>query len=108
MRVLKGVTYEETVRALDDRFGDKCLAAGCRNQLETWTQIIGGSLQEFATTVKELTHHAFPALHMDHVHRGPCRAFGNDIRDQGINSSYFWETRKRLMRPSGRPLSWKL
>jgi hypothetical protein len=35
-------------------------------------------LQEFAASF------AFPTLHEDHVCRRPGKAFGNDIRDQGV------------------------
>jgi hypothetical protein len=45
------------------------------------------SLQEFSTTVKQLTHCAFPALHEDHVLRGACKVFGKGMSDKGIKSS---------------------
>jgi hypothetical protein len=41
-------------------------------------------LQESATTIEQLTHHAFPALHEDHILKGPGKSFGDGIRDRGI------------------------
>jgi hypothetical protein len=34
----KGGTYEETIRALEDRFGEQHLVIGYHNQLKIWTQ----------------------------------------------------------------------
>jgi hypothetical protein len=82
--VAKGTTHEETIRAIEDQFGDQKLAAGCCNQPRTRTQDNGESLQEFDSAIEQLTRCAFPALHEDHVHRGPGKAFSSSIRDQGI------------------------
>jgi hypothetical protein len=49
--------YEETVRALEDQAGDQHLAVWYRNQLITWIQDNGERLQEFATNIKQVTHH---------------------------------------------------
>jgi hypothetical protein len=72
--------YVKTVEGLEDRFGDQHLVTAYSTQLKTRNQIVGESLQQFATTIKLLTHPAFPALHENYVHRGPGKAFGNGIR----------------------------
>lgn len=82
----KVVTHEEAVRALD-QFWDWQLVTCYHNQLRTQTQDSGEALQEFATTIKLWTHHAFPTPNEGHVHRGPRK------------------TRRHLMRPPGRPYS---
>jgi hypothetical protein len=61
------VTYKETIGALEDQFWDHQLDTGYRNQLKTQTQDEGQPLQEFATTIEQLTHCAFPALQEDHI-----------------------------------------
>jgi hypothetical protein len=40
----KGATYEETLQALDDRFGEEHLAAAYRSQLKVRTQNVGEPL----------------------------------------------------------------
>jgi hypothetical protein len=59
--VSKGATYMETTGPTEGRFGDQLLAVGSSNQLKTWPQHNGESLKKFATAIKQLTHHAFPA-----------------------------------------------
>jgi hypothetical protein len=49
--VRKKVMYEETVEALEDRFGDYHLDTAYRSQLKTRNQRVRDSLQEFATTI---------------------------------------------------------
>jgi hypothetical protein len=61
-RVPKGQTYEETLEALEDRFGDQYLAAIYHSQLKTRTQGVRVSMQECATAVEQLDHYAYPAL----------------------------------------------
>jgi hypothetical protein len=41
----KEVTHKVTIGATQHQFEDQHLAAGCHDQLETWTQILGESLQ---------------------------------------------------------------
>jgi hypothetical protein len=71
---------------------------------ENVTQIIGGSLHEFISTIKQLTYHAFPALHKDHVHRGSCRAFDSGIRDQYIKQQLLLGDEKTLDESLGQNL----
>jgi hypothetical protein len=78
--VLKGATYEETIGATKDRFGDQHLAAGYRDHLKTGTQIFGEPLQGFSTTIEQVTPSAFPSPH-DHIHREPGKAFVEGLRD---------------------------
>jgi hypothetical protein len=83
----KAAMYKETIRANEDWFGDQYLLLGYPNQLKTWTQDNGEPMQEFGTAIEQLTSFAFPTLHEDHVCRRPGKAFGNDIRDQGIKEA---------------------
>jgi hypothetical protein len=94
--VPKGVMYEENIGATEDRFGNQQLAVGCHSQLKIWIQDDGGSLRKFATTIEQLLHHAFPALHKDHIHTGPGRASINGIRDQGIKQQLLLGGKKTL------------
>lgn len=55
------------------------MAVGYFSTLKAWPQDSGQSLQEFATAIEQLTHCAFPALHEDHFHRGPGRAFSDGM-----------------------------
>jgi hypothetical protein len=41
-------------------------------------------LQEFAITMKQVTHCNSPALHKNNIHRGPGKAFSNGTRDRSI------------------------
>jgi hypothetical protein len=68
--VMKGATYEETLEALEDCFRDQNLAAAYRSQLNMRTQGVRESLLEFATAVKQLAYHTYPALPKDHIRRG--------------------------------------
>jgi hypothetical protein len=51
-RVLKEVY--ETIKAIEDSFGDQHLVRAYHNQLMTRNQCSGESLQEFATAVKQV------------------------------------------------------
>jgi hypothetical protein len=37
-----------------------------------------------ATGIEQVAHHAFPALHKDHVRRRARKSFGNGMRHRGI------------------------
>jgi hypothetical protein len=76
--VPKGATYEETLEALEDRFGEEHLSAAYGSQLKTKAQDVGEFLQEFATAVEQLAYSAYRALPEDHVRRdtGKTFAFG--------------------------------
>jgi hypothetical protein len=63
----KNVTYEETLQALQDRFGDQHFAALFRSQLKTRIQRAGESLQGFAIAVEQLAHRAYPNLPYEHI-----------------------------------------
>jgi hypothetical protein len=58
----------ETIVALQDRYGNWCLAAGCRQQLKKWAQGDGGSRQKLAAARVQLTHCAIPAPRKGHGH----------------------------------------
>jgi hypothetical protein len=67
--VLKGVTYEETLEALEDRIWDQHMAAAYGSWLKSRTQGVGESLQIFATAVEWLAHCAYTAVPEDHIRR---------------------------------------
>jgi hypothetical protein len=48
------------------------------------------------TAVEQFTHRAFPALHENHVCRGPVNAFGNRKRDRGIKQQLFLGGKRTL------------
>jgi hypothetical protein len=60
--VPKGATCEETLKALEESFGDQHLAAAYCSQLKTRTQGVRESLQEFVTAIEQHAHHPYPAL----------------------------------------------
>jgi hypothetical protein len=82
--VLHGIqtnaTYEETLQALEERFGDQQFAAAYRCQL-TRTQKAGESLQDFVTVTEELAHRAYPTLLENHIWREAGKAFAHGVQD---------------------------
>jgi hypothetical protein len=68
------VTYEETLGALQDIFGDQHLAASYRSQLKSRTQGVGESLQKFATAIE----------HLAHIRREAGKAFADEVEDSAI------------------------
>jgi hypothetical protein len=79
--VPKGVTYEQTLKALEDLFRDQHLAAAYCSQVKMRTQRIGESVQEFATAVEQLAHRSCPALPKDHVMREAGKVFIDGVED---------------------------
>jgi hypothetical protein len=85
--ILKSANYEESLQALEGRFGDQHFAAAFRSQPKTRTQKAGESLQNFDTAVAQLTHCAYPTLPEDHIRREAGKAFADGVEDQDINIS---------------------
>jgi hypothetical protein len=77
-------TYEQTLRTLEDRFGDQRFSVAYRCQLTSRTQKAGESLQDFATAIEQLAHRAYPTLPEDHVRREAGRAFTYGVKDPDI------------------------
>ncbi|XP_033609725.1 uncharacterized protein LOC117282787 [Cryptotermes secundus] len=77
-------TYEETLQALEDRFGDQHFAAAYHCQLRTRTQKPTESLQDFATAIELLALRAYPNLPANHIGREAGKAFVYGIRDADI------------------------
>jgi hypothetical protein len=77
-------TYEKTLQALEDRFGDQNFSAAYRCQLTSRTQKAGESLQDFATAIEQLAHRAYPTLPEDHIRREAGRAFAYGVKDPDI------------------------
>jgi hypothetical protein len=46
--------------------------------------------------MKQVTHCNYPALHKNHIHRGPGKAFSNGIRDRSIKQQLFLGGKKAL------------
>jgi hypothetical protein len=80
----KGATYEETLEALEDRFGDQHLAPAYRNQLKTRTQRVGESLQGFSTAIEQLAHRDYPALPEDHIRGEAGKTFADGVEDPDV------------------------
>jgi hypothetical protein len=76
--------HEEKIQATEDRFGDRHLAVVWCGQLKTWTQDNGEPLQEVATAIEQMTHHAIPALPKNRGHGGLGGASGNGMMDRGM------------------------
>lgn len=83
--VLHGIptntTYEETLQALEDRFGDQHIAAAYHYQLTTRTQKAGESLQDFAIAIEQISHRAYPTLPEDHIRREAGKFFAYEVKD---------------------------
>jgi hypothetical protein len=62
----EGATVE-TIRALQDQYGDWHLTVGRRRQLKKWTQADGRSWKKLAATHRWMTCHSIPAWHKGHV-----------------------------------------
>jgi hypothetical protein len=77
-------TYENTLQALEDRFGDQQFAAAYRCQLTTRIQNPREPLQDFATAIEMLAHRAYPNLPADYVAREAGKALTYGIRDADI------------------------
>jgi hypothetical protein len=80
----KGATYEETLKALDDCFGDQHIAAAYCSQLKARTRKARKSLQEVATAIEQLAHHGYPTLPEDHIRREAGKAFMDTVEDPDI------------------------
>jgi hypothetical protein len=83
--VLPGIpantTYENTLQALEDRFGDQHFAAAYRCQLTTRIQKAGESLQDFATAIELLAQRAHSTLFEDHMGREAWKVFAFGVQD---------------------------
>jgi hypothetical protein len=86
--VLHGIptsaTYEETLQALEDRFGDQHFPAAYRSRLKARTQKAGESLREFATAIEQLAYRAYPTLPEEHTRREAGCAFVDGVEDTDI------------------------
>jgi hypothetical protein len=84
--VLPGIptntTYENTLQALEDPFGDQHFAAVYRCQLTT--QKAGESLQDFVTASELLANRAYPTLPEEHIGREAGKAFAYGVQDPDI------------------------
>jgi hypothetical protein len=75
----------EATGALEDRFEDQRLAAGCRRQLRKRTRgNDGGSRRKFEATRGRLTRSAVPAPRKSHGLKETGKTLGNGIKDRDI------------------------
>jgi hypothetical protein len=79
--ILKEATYKEMLETREDRFADQNLAAVYRSQLNTRSQGIGESLQEFVTAIKQLVHRACLAPLEAHIRSEIGKAFAERVED---------------------------
>jgi uncharacterized coiled-coil protein SlyX len=97
-------TYEGRLQALEDRFGDQHFSAAYRCQLTTRTQKAGESLQDFATSIEQLAHRAYPTLPEDHIRREAGRAFAYGEKDLDIKIQLLLEGEKTVNEALGQAL----
>jgi hypothetical protein len=114
----------ETVRALKEPSEERHVAVRRLGQPKKQTNCNGGSRKKLTTACRGMTRPAIPTRRKRHGRQGPGqdnvakgtskeRTFGKGLRAQpecnngrrnrGLKSDYFWEARKILTRPSGRP-----
>jgi hypothetical protein len=55
-------TIVESIRALEDRYGDRHPVVGCHRQPKKWTESDSGSWNKLAAAHRQLTFHTIPAL----------------------------------------------
>jgi hypothetical protein len=79
----------ETIRALEDQYGDRYLAVGHHRQPKKWTQGNGRTQQKLAAAQGQLTDSAIPTLRRRHGHQGP----GKDDDVQGAPKGMTFEKR---------------
>jgi hypothetical protein len=72
----KGATYEETLQALEDRFGDRQFAAYYSSHLKARTHRAGESLQ--------LAHRAYRTQPEEHIRREAGKEFADGAEDSDI------------------------
>jgi predicted Zn-ribbon and HTH transcriptional regulator len=96
----------ETIRSLKDRYGDRHVAVGLRQQSKKWNQAYVESHQKLAAGRGWLSRHAIPASCKGHGYKGltvqkrrqKCPECKSGIKDQGIR----WRLRLRKERTSVR------
>jgi hypothetical protein len=97
--VLPGIptntTYENTLQAREDRFGDQHFAAAYRCKV-TRTQKVGESLQDFATAIELLAHRAHPTLPQEHIGREAGKTFAYGVQDPDIKIQLLLGGEKRV------------
>jgi hypothetical protein len=82
--VPKRATYEETLEALEDRFGNQLMAAAYRSHIKARIQCVGESLQEFTTAVEQVDHRAYSALPEGHIRKEAGKAFASGAEGAAI------------------------
>jgi hypothetical protein len=69
-----------TIGILEDRYGERNLAVGCRRQQKKWTKCGSGSRQKMANARGRLTSCVVPALCNGRSRGEPGKTSGNGIR----------------------------
>jgi hypothetical protein len=94
----------ETVRALENRYGDRHLAVECCQKPKKWIQGDGGSQKKLAAVCRWMTHHAGTTWRKRHGHKEPtvdkrqwkgpeCK---NGIRNPGLKQQIRLGNKKTL------------
>jgi hypothetical protein len=76
--------YKDVTEVLEDRFGDHHLHAAFHSQLKRRTQLIKKSLQEFATAIDHLAHHAHTELPKHIISKEATHMFADGLRQQDV------------------------
>jgi hypothetical protein len=79
-------TTAETIGALEDLYGDRCLAVRPRGQPKKRTQGDGGPRQKLTATRARLGCRVIPALHKGHSPRGSGKTPGNGRQELRLGS----------------------
>jgi hypothetical protein len=89
-------TYEYTLQALEDRFGDQHFAAAYRCQLTTRTLKGREFLQDFASAIELLAHRAYPNLSEDNIGREVRKSFAYGVQEPDIKIQLLLEAEKTV------------
>jgi hypothetical protein len=81
--ILTNATFDETLQALEDRFGDQHFAAAFRSQLKTRTQS-RRIPTEFCHSYRTVGPSAYPTLPEEHIRQEAGKAFAYGIEDPDI------------------------
>jgi hypothetical protein len=90
------VTYNDVTEVLENSYSDHHLEAAFISQLKRRNQLVGVSLEEFATATNQLAHHAHIELPEHLISKEATCAFANRVREQDIIQQLLLEGKKTL------------
>jgi hypothetical protein len=97
--ILTRVTYNNVIEFLENSYSDHHLEAAFNSQLKRRNQLVGESLEEFATTTNQLVHHAHIQLPKHLISKDATRAFTNRVKEQDIVQQLLLEGKKTFSKP---------